>query len=674
MPRVDNGKDADKVGAQQAAQQDALIQQLQSTYSQAQLNQMIGSPGQEVYGYGSLSNYLLPYPNAPHDGGAEDQANTAAITKQLEGYNSVQAQIEGAPSGLERIGMGAALSLASAGLAAEVAPAAAAAAGGGFAGGVAGGAAAGAATGALNSVLTGGNVGKGILVGGLTGAAGGALSPVKSYLGQQLSAASGLSTSASSALVNEATQTATGAVRGAIDGQGAEAGAEASAENGAINNASRAVSGSIFNSGNTIFNSGSAAEPTTDTSLSQPTAPIASNSMGDDGDDNNDPTGNSGAPSSSDIDAQIAQELAQLGLISPGTADLGGVPNLAIDNGSIGGTNLSLSGGGSSGSNPLSALAGLLSGSTGLSSGTLASLLGTLASGGAAALNSGAAKDAANTYAGQTAFSPYSVSTTGGTTAFNGTNATSTLSPADQATSAGLNNLGQSSLSSLAAGPQAAAQNYYNQLQASQQDANNKYFQNNLDSQFANGVLGSTAGQYQSQAALANISQQQLQDQAAATSYANTQQQNQLANLTASLNGNNTLQTQQLNQLGTAGNLGTAAANANSVAYKPSLVANANSVFGGILSGLGNGATNSTPSILASLGNNNQTVPSDRALKVDIVPLAKHANGLTAYSYKYVWDTGTTHVGYMAQDVAKRFPDAVNDDNGYLAVDYRKVS
>lgn len=543
----------------------------------------------------------------------------------------------------------------------------------------------GATTGALGAGLSGGNVGQAALTGGVSGAVRGAIS------------GSGI-TQGNNPLTNVGASALTGAVAGQLTGQGAVS--------GAINSATGAVAGSIFNSGNTIFSSGDASQPTTDSSLTNPASPVqippGNIFMGDGEDDPFDydiPSDTDPGIFGGDYDTSSglsAADLAALQQIDPGllgdlnlptaaqeagSVNIGGI-NGATNNTSVGlpklGGNGTTAGNGSaatsSSSNPLTSLLSALGiGGSSSNSALLSQLLGLGASAAGGALNSAAAQGAAGTYGTQTAYNPYSVTTNNGTTTFNGTNATSTLSPDQQATAAGLNNLGTSALTSLAAGPDAATKQYYDQLQAEQADANNKYFQNNLDSQFANGVLGSTAGQYQSQAALNNISQQQLADQAAATANSNTIQQQQLANLTASLNGSNNLTAAQLQQLQTAGNLGSAASGANAVAYKPSLVANANSTFGGILSGLGNGTTNNTQSLLASLGSNG-TAPSDKALKTDIRPIARLPNGLTAYAFKYIWDKKTTHVGYIAQEVRSLYPDAVNDDKGYLEVNYAKVA
>lgn len=445
--------------------------------------------------------------------------------------------------------------------------------------------AAGAASGAAGSVASGtmgGNLtAKGVLTGTALGALGGAVA--QSGIGQASNNAltsNGIPAPIAGAVTKGATSALTGAVGGAIKGTGAVSGAEG----GALSGSTGAVAGSILSGAGTIFNSGSTVQPTNNPSLTTPAAPAPTNgynSMGDGIDD---------LPTFQDPDADPSNPLTFQDPSDPNYNP--GNTNLNIQGGgsTLGGD----TGNGSSSSNAglLSQLSKLLGGSTGANSSLLNSLAGILTNGAAGAVNQQAAQYAANQYAGQTQYSPYSVSTNNGTTAFNGTNATSSLSPQAQQTSDALSGLTNSSAASLQAGPQAAQQQYYNQLQASQADANNKMYQNNLDNQFGNGVLSSTAGQYQSQAALANISQQQLNDQTQAANYANTQQQQQLGQLTAGLNGTNALNTQQLAQMQQAGNFGSQASNANLQAFKPLAGANANSNLGNILSSIGNTASN----------------------------------------------------------------------------------
>lgn len=63
---------------------------------------------------------------------------------------------------------------------------------------------------------------------------------------------------------------------------------------------------------------------------------------------------------------------------------------------------------------------------------------------------------------------------------------------------------------------------------------------------------------------------------------------------------------------------------------------------------------------------------SDERLKTDIKKIGVADNGLSIYSYRYVFG-GPTQIGYMAQEVEKVFPKAVSELDGYKVVDYAKV-
>ena len=60
----------------------------------------------------------------------------------------------------------------------------------------------------------------------------------------------------------------------------------------------------------------------------------------------------------------------------------------------------------------------------------------------------------------------------------------------------------------------------FNNLQAMDRQGNNKFMSGNLDSQFANGTLASTAGQYQTQGALDALNHQTMQNQNQAQNFA----------------------------------------------------------------------------------------------------------------------------------------------------------
>lgn len=64
---------------------------------------------------------------------------------------------------------------------------------------------------------------------------------------------------------------------------------------------------------------------------------------------------------------------------------------------------------------------------------------------------------------------------------------------------------------------------------------------------------------------------------------------------------------------------------------------------------------------------------SDRRLKKDIEMVATTKDGLPVYDFKYKGDE-EPHRGYMAQDVEKKYPDAVGLAGGYKTVDYNKVA
>lgn len=465
-----------------------------------------------------------------------------------------------------------------AGLGAAFGPAAGAALVPAGAGAATSGAIVGGATGAISggtgAALQGGNVGKGVLIGGATGALGGALKPVVQAGSTQLSDATGLSPGLSSGLVKTAAGAATGAASGALQGN---AGA------GALSGTTGSVQGSILSGlGNTIFQSGSAVTPTTNPSLTTPAAP-----MSDDGLDYINTGG------------QYITDPTEIPTIQQGGIDPGqnpGYQDLPVTGGGStlgGGYTGSPNGGGSTNSSLLSSLASLLSGGGGSNSGLLAQLLGLGASGIGGALQSNAAKGAAGNFADATKYAPYSVNTANGSNTFNGTSATSTLSPGAAGNLNSLNGLVKSSAGSLAAGPNAAAQNQFNLLQNEDADTNAKFLQGTKDNEFANGVFSSTPGQYQTQAALDAINKQTTSNQITANNFGNTQQQQQLAQLTAGLNGTQSINQGQLAGLQLGGTLGGQASESNAVAQQPNLAANSGSNIGSLLTNLGSGVTNS---------------------------------------------------------------------------------
>ena len=64
---------------------------------------------------------------------------------------------------------------------------------------------------------------------------------------------------------------------------------------------------------------------------------------------------------------------------------------------------------------------------------------------------------------------------------------------------------------------------------------------------------------------------------------------------------------------------------------------------------------------------------SDIRLKENI-KFIEVKNGLNIYSYNYIWDKVTEHVGVMAQEILEEYSEAVIvDKNGYYMVDYSKL-
>ena len=60
---------------------------------------------------------------------------------------------------------------------------------------------------------------------------------------------------------------------------------------------------------------------------------------------------------------------------------------------------------------------------------------------------------------------------------------------------------------------------------------------------------------------------------------------------------------------------------------------------------------------------------SDERLKENIEKVGSLTDGQPVYSYNYKWDH-TPRIGLMAQDVEKRYPEAVTEIGGYKAVNY----
>jgi muramidase (phage lysozyme) len=66
---------------------------------------------------------------------------------------------------------------------------------------------------------------------------------------------------------------------------------------------------------------------------------------------------------------------------------------------------------------------------------------------------------------------------------------------------------------------------------------------------------------------------------------------------------------------------------------------------------------------------------SDRKVKENVRKIGETEDGLPIYKFRYKGDkTDQTHIGYMADDVEKKHPDAVGEYGGVKTVDYNKVN
>lgn len=100
------------------------------------------------------------------------------------------------------------------------------------------------------------------------------------------------------------------------------------------------------------------------------------------------------------------------------------------------------------------------------------------------------------------------------------------------------------------------------------------------------------------------------------------------------------------------------------------------SILGGVgllgqLGGFGNSGWLLGSSGSGLLGGLGSLLLSDERAKEDIHKVGKLSDGQNVYSFKYkADDSGTTHIGLMAQEVEKRTPGAVHDVGGVKMVDY----
>lgn len=189
----------------------------------------------------------VPYPNAPHDGGAQDKANTAYITSTIAKNSAQDYAISTAPTLFDKLALMANIGLATAGAGAVIGPAVSGFASGLGAGatgaGIAGGAATGLAGGAIQSALSGGKVGQNLLTGAVLGGVTGGLQG--SGLTQQATGALsnlGVPAPLASGLVKGGIGAGVGAIGGALTGnnigKSAITGGIGGAANGIVGNLS----------------------------------------------------------------------------------------------------------------------------------------------------------------------------------------------------------------------------------------------------------------------------------------------------------------------------------------------------------------------------------------------------------------------------------------------------
>jgi hypothetical protein len=112
----------------------------------------------------------------------------------------------------------------------------------------------------------------------------------------------------------------------------------------------------------------------------------------------------------------------------------------------------------------------------------------------------------------------------------------------------------------------------------------------------------------------------------------------------------------------------------SATAYGAGQVGAANA-YGNAVSNLGNwgaaiyGMQNRTPGTTTG-------TTSDRRLKKNIKVAGISSNGLNLYTFHYIWESikDSLHLGYMADEVEKQFPEAVSEDkNGFKMVDYTAI-
>ena len=175
-----------------------------------------------------------------------------------------------------------------------------------------------------------------------------------------------------------------------------------------------------------------------------------------------------------------------------------------------------------------------------------------------------------------------------------------------------------------------------------------------LESQFAQGnSMNNPAAAYSVGNGLGNAI---LQNQQGAANTANTLYNSQLGGQNAALTAGQATQQQDQNVLD---------AIQQAFNYQQQLPYQKLNQYSNLVNGqYGSTQTTNSP---------NSSIFSDRRLKEDIVPVAVDANGLTIYKFRYK-NTAITMLGYMADEVAKVFPEAVScDESGFDKVNYALV-
>lgn len=66
-------------------------------------------------------------------------------------------------------------------------------------------------------------------------------------------------------------------------------------------------------------------------------------------------------------------------------------------------------------------------------------------------------------------------------------------------------------------------------------------------------------------------------------------------------------------------------------------------------------------------------IPSDKRLKTNIKKLSRIEDGINLYSFSYLWNPFKKHIGLMAQEVEKVYPELVTEFFGFKAINYGKL-